>query len=67
MGKISMKTTTTAGRSAGAVEKSVCCFVYKVKVTDDWWLTHSPLGVTSEKLRTVDILPVYISPVYMME
>ena len=35
MGKISMKTTMTAGRSAGAVEKSVCCFVYKVKVTDD--------------------------------
>ena len=33
--KISMKTTMTAGRSAGAVEKSVCCFVYKVKVTDD--------------------------------
>ena len=34
-GKISMKTTMTAGRSAGAVEKSACCFVYKVKVTDD--------------------------------
>ena len=32
-GKISMKTTMTAGRSAGAVEKSVC---YDVKVTDDW-------------------------------
>ena len=30
-----MKTTMTAGRSAGAVEKSVCCFVYNVKVTDD--------------------------------
>ena len=34
-GKISKKTTMTAGRSAGAVEKSTCCFVYKVKVTDD--------------------------------
>ena len=34
-GKISMKTTMTAGRSAGAIEKSVYCFVYKVKVTDD--------------------------------
>ena len=33
-GKISMK-TMTAVRSAGAVEKSVCCFVYNVKVTDD--------------------------------
>ena len=32
-GKISMKTTMTAGRSAGAVEKRVC---YNVKVTDDW-------------------------------
>ena len=32
-GKISMKTTMTAGRSAGAVEKSIC---YNVKVTDDW-------------------------------
>ena len=30
-----MKTTMTAGRSDGAIEKSVCCFVYKVKVTDD--------------------------------
>ena len=44
-GKISMKTTMTASRSAGAVEKSVC---YNVKVTDDWWFTHSPLGVTSD-------------------
>ena len=33
IGNISMKTTMTAGRSAGAVEKSVC---YNVKVTDDW-------------------------------
>ena len=32
-GKISMKTTMTAGSSARAVEKSVC---YNVKVTDDW-------------------------------
>ena len=46
--KISIKTTMTAGRSAGAVEKSVCCSVYNVKVTDDGWLTHSPLGVTTE-------------------
>ena len=30
-GKILMKTTMTAGRSAGAVEKSVC---YNVKVTE---------------------------------
>ena len=40
-----MKTTMTAGRSAGAVEKSVC---YNIKVTDDWWFTHSPLGVASD-------------------
>ena len=33
--KISMKTTMTSGRSAGAVEKSVCCLVYNVNVTDD--------------------------------
>ena len=32
-GKISMDSTMTAGRSSGAVEKSVC---YNVKVTDDW-------------------------------
>ena len=40
-----MKTTMTAGRSAGAMEKSVC---HNVKVTDDWWFTHSLLGVTSD-------------------
>ena len=34
-GNISVKTTMTAGRSAGAVEKRICCFVYNVKVTDD--------------------------------
>ena len=45
-GKISMKTPMTACTgSSGAVEKSVC---YDVKVTDDWWFTHSPLGVASD-------------------
>ena len=43
-GKISIKTTMTASRSAGAVEKSIC---YNAMVTDDWWFTHSPLGITS--------------------
>ena len=31
---------------SGAMENIVCCFVYMVKVTDDWWLTHSPLGIS---------------------
>ena len=43
-----MNTTMTAGRSAGAVEKSALFFAYNGKVTDDWWFTHSPLGVTSD-------------------
>ena len=45
-GKISMKTTMTAGRSAGATWKRASAL--NVKVTDDWWFTHSPLGVTSD-------------------
>ena len=51
--KISVKTTMTAGRSAGVVEKSVCCSVYKVKDTGEIFAIVGPISPKTSGILSV--------------